>query len=226
MPKARRNIKRKEHEKLTDSNIKYVISLLEAEKPITKKEACEILNISYNTPRLNTIIEDWKARKENEAKRKAEKRGKAASEAEIKTVVQSYLEGANVSDIAKSMYRSTSFVKNIIQRLGVPQKVTGDEKYKTSILPDQCIAEDFEDGEVAWSANYNSPCIIRKELDREKYIKKYGTKCYHIYVPETIEELSNLFPQVNSGGFNAYAPAYDLGKLSHLTSFGVETGRI
>ena len=36
-----------EHEKLEDSNIEHVITLLNAVPPITKKEACEILNISY-----------------------------------------------------------------------------------------------------------------------------------------------------------------------------------
>ena len=80
MAKARKNIKKRDHEKLTDSNIKHVISLLESEKPITKKEACAILNISYNTTRLNTIIEDFKDRKETEEKRKAERKGKAAQD--------------------------------------------------------------------------------------------------------------------------------------------------
>ena len=52
--------KKKDYEKLTDANIKHVIELLEAEKPITKKEACGILNISYNTTRLNNIIQEYK----------------------------------------------------------------------------------------------------------------------------------------------------------------------
>ena len=51
----KRGTKKKSYENLTDSNIKNVISLLEAEKPITKKEACDILNISYNTTRLNKL---------------------------------------------------------------------------------------------------------------------------------------------------------------------------
>ena len=38
-------VKKREYEKLTSSNIDHVISLLEADKPITKKEACAILNI-------------------------------------------------------------------------------------------------------------------------------------------------------------------------------------
>ena len=45
-------IKKKSYEKLDDINIKRVIDALESEIPITKKDACEILNISYNTTRL------------------------------------------------------------------------------------------------------------------------------------------------------------------------------
>lgn len=226
MAKARKNIKKRDHEKLTDSNIKHVISLLESDNPITKKEACAILNISYNTARLNTIIEDFKDRKETEAKRKAERKGKAASKGEISTVLQAYIEGEPISDIAKRIYRSTSFVKNIIARIGVPQKVTGDDKFKVGILPEQCISEDFSVGEVAWSASYHSPCIIRAELDPEKYKEKYGTRCYRIYIPESMEEFSQYFPQVMAGGFNAYAASYDLGKLEHLEEYGVKTSSI
>ena len=53
-------VKKREHEKLTSSNVQHVINLLESDKPITKKEACAILNISYNTTRLSKIIDDHK----------------------------------------------------------------------------------------------------------------------------------------------------------------------
>jgi len=58
----KRGVKAKDHEKLDDANIQKVSDLLEADKPITKKEACEILNISYNTTRLKKIIEEYKDR--------------------------------------------------------------------------------------------------------------------------------------------------------------------
>ena len=60
----RRGIKKQEGENLTDANIKKVIRLLSAEKPITKKEACSILNISYNTTRLSKVIEDYESDQE------------------------------------------------------------------------------------------------------------------------------------------------------------------
>ena len=52
-----RRIKKRSHEKLTDANIRHVMDLLESKNPITKKEACSILNISYNTTRLNNIFQ-------------------------------------------------------------------------------------------------------------------------------------------------------------------------
>ena len=74
------------------------MQLLDAESPITKKEACSILNISYNTTRLKTIIEEYKENKEYRDRRKAQNRGKPASNSEIGTMVESYLEGSNISD--------------------------------------------------------------------------------------------------------------------------------
>ena len=47
-----RGVKKKSHEKLDSANIQRVIDLLEQDEPITKKEACEMLNIRYNTTRL------------------------------------------------------------------------------------------------------------------------------------------------------------------------------
>lgn len=214
MSTSLKRIKKKEHENLSDSNIAKVIDLLEREKPITKKDACEILNISYNTTRLNTILENWKAEKENAIKRRKEKRGKPASEGEVQTIVESFLTGTPIQDIAKRTYRSTLFIKNILDRIGVPERVTGDDKYKVSILPEECISEDFEVGEIAWSATYHSACEIRSILEIEKYNKLYNTKCYRVYVMD------------GEGGYNAFVPSYDLGKLTHIQKLGVNLNRI
>ena len=55
-------VKKKDYENLSATNIQKVIMLLEQEKPITKKEACQILNISYNTARLNKILDEFDER--------------------------------------------------------------------------------------------------------------------------------------------------------------------
>ena len=75
-----RVVKKKAHENLTDESISKVISLLRQDSPITKKEACEILNIRYNTTRLQNIIDDFEQTLARKERFKAEKRGKAASQ--------------------------------------------------------------------------------------------------------------------------------------------------
>jgi len=129
----------KKHEKLTESNIQHVIDLLESEKPITKKEACSILNITYNTTRLNNIIAEHNETIRYRELRKAQNKGKGVTEAEKKSIVTYYLEGANISDIAKALYRSPAFIKAVIERLGIPQKLanTDYEGIRNAMLPEQ-----------------------------------------------------------------------------------------
>ena len=91
----RKNVKKKDHENLTAKNIEKVKSLLNpgsiSDKPITKKEACDILNISYNTTRLQKIIEQYDERKDYTKKRKAGLRGRPASAGEISEACSSFL---------------------------------------------------------------------------------------------------------------------------------------
>ena len=84
----RRGIKKKEGENLTDANIKKVIRLLTQENPITKREACDILNISYNTTRLSRIVEQYQADMEFRKTRMAQKRGRPATKDEIADIQQ------------------------------------------------------------------------------------------------------------------------------------------
>ena len=146
----------KKHEQITQANITKVIELLnptDGSKPITKKEACGILNIAYNTTRLSNIITEFHETMEFRAKRKAQNKGKAATPQEITTAVAMYLEGATVSDIAKGLYRSPAFVKGIIDRIGVPQKLsmTDYEGRRNAMLPEQCVSEEFKPEEKVWA---------------------------------------------------------------------------
>lgn len=210
-------VKKKEHENLSGSNIMKVYSLLNGDKPITKKQACEILNISYNTKRLETIISDYFHQREVEAKNRSAKKGTPVTDDEIKEIIVSFLKGEAVSNIAKSLFRSTSFVNGIIDKVGVPRKLTKDEDRKNAIIPDQCVSEDFEEGEAAWSVRYNAGCVVEKELG-EGYISKYGSKCYRVYI---LEPLSEHVEGYNSdiGGFTAFVPAYELASLRHLKQY-------
>jgi hypothetical protein len=215
----RRGVKKREGENLTDANIKKVIQLLSEETPISKKEACNILNISYNTARLNKVIEEYEESVQYRKTRMAQKRGRPATKDEIAEIAEEYLAGESFSDIGKRIFRSVNFVKSIIERVGVPERAQGDEKAQIEYLPEECVSEDFTIGEIAWSAKYHTSCEIRAKLE-DRYMDEYNTPCYRVYIREPTDSIQEF------GGFNAYVPAYDLGKLEHLKQYGLNTGRI
>lgn len=189
------------------------------------------MNISYNTTRLTKIIEEYHERKEYVKKRKAMLRGKPASKQEVGEIVAGYLRGEPLTDISKSTYRSLAFVKSILETVGVPERVVGEDTTEFDYIPEQCVAEDFEEGEIVWSAKYHSAAIIEKEISVNhqaermgyndvNYESKYSSKCYSIYVLTKSED-DDAFGR-RKPGFNAFALAYDLGKLEHLKQYGVD----
>ncbi len=238
-------IKSKSYEKLDFDNIERVIGFLTQDNPITKKEACEILNIRYNTTRLQRIIDEHNDLKHYRDTRRNQNKGKRASKDEIKSVVQSYLEGDNISEIAASNYRSNAFVKGIIQRVGVPEKLSKEAhskvyRHKYQMLPEECVREEFEVGELVWSVKDNGIAKILRELTVEymdscagykkpvvNYETKYGAKGYHIWaydpVPQDVIDKS-YFPYLDGRkcGYYSFSLAYDLGSLRHLEEIGVK----
>ena len=236
-------LKKKSHEKLTSQNIQHVINLLNPTssetKAITKREACSILNISYNTTRLDKIIEDYYDQKQYRSRRVSQNRGKPARPDEIQDIVKEYLSGENVSNISKGLYRSPSFVKSILEKIGVPQRPTKAEGRKQEYyLPEECLAEDFEEGEIVWAATHHAPAVIGKKLTKEyqdskpglitqDYEKTYGCSVFSIYIRQKPSgDLEDFYIAANIGGFYSYAAAYDLGKLKHLEEYGVDLAKI
>ena len=213
-------MKKREYEKLTQENIQHVQELLSRENPITKKEACGILNIAYNTTRLNNILDEFNERNEYRAKRKAQLKGKRATKEEIKDAIQSYLRGESVSEISQGMYRSAGFVKGILDRVGVPTRPAAVEDRKGyAFLPQECVSEEFSPGETVWSAFHHAPALVEREDEKPLYMNKYDSKCYYIYVWENTQELVR-------GGYYAASLAYDLGKLTHLEEYGIDLEKI
>jgi hypothetical protein len=201
-----KRVKVKESEKLDDNNVKYVIELLESDKPITKKEACGILRISYNTTRLGNIIAGYKERAATDARLRAKNRGRAATDGEIVRAIEEYLNGDAISEIAKYMYRSSSFIKGIIKRFNVPVRSSSVDYFHPELLPDAVLSESFKPGELVWSARYNTTAVVDK-LD-EKLHPIHGN-CYRIWLKGKDSKF-------------AYQPWYELGKLEHLQNLGVK----
>ena len=238
----KRGLKKKDHEKLTSQNIKHVISLLKPTssqtKPITKREACSILNISYNTTRLDKILTDFHEQREYRSRRVSQNRGRPARPDEIQDIVREYLSGENVSNIAKGLYRSAAFVKSILERIGVPQRPTKVEGRKQEYyLPEQCVADSFEEGEIVWSATHHAPAVIGRKLSKDyqdsrpgiqtvDYLSKYGCECYSIHVRQKPSGDADFWNMPDIGGFYAFTLAYDLGKLKHLEEYGVDLEKI
>ena len=234
-------VKKKSHEKLTSQNIQHVISLLNPTssqtKAITKREACSILNISYNTTRLDKIIEDYHEQKKYRSRRVSQNRGGQKKPDEVQDIVKEYLSGENVSNIAKGLYRSPAFVKSLLEKIGVPQRPTKVEGRKQEYyLPEQCVADNFDEGEIVWSATHHAPAVIDKKLSKEHqdskaglqtvdYVSKYGSDCYSIYVRQK-PSTEDMWDMPDVGGFYAFALAYDLGKLKHLEEYGVDLQKL
>ena len=193
-----------------------------------------MLNIAYNTTRLQRIIDDYQDKVEYRELRKKQNRGRGATDAEIREAVERYLSGESLAEIASGLFRSSGFVRSIIERVGVPSVA---RESGVAVLPESCVAESFSPGEIVWSAVYQKPARIEQELsidyqtEREGFIDvnyetKYGSKCYAIYVMEEVRDDTEKWANVETGGYAAYSLAYDLGKLSHLEKYGVDLSRI
>ena len=213
-------IRNKKHEKLTEVNINNVISLLRAEKPITKKEACSILNISYNTTRLNNIIAEHEETIKYRELRKNQNKGKGLTESEKKQIIQYYLEGDNVLTISKAIYRSPAFVKAVINRLGIPQRLaeTDYKGRREAMLPEQCVAETFEVGEKVWSPRHNKFAEIVEDYGMSD---KYESHSYRLWVLEPCDTSKTYFPHLDGTrtGYTSFALAYELGSLRHIQEY-------
>lgn len=205
----KKTIKKKDHERLDDANIERVIELLNAEKPITKKAACEILNISNNTTRLNKIIEDYKERKERRKRNFAKNRGRPLDPLEKKNIINWYLQGYNITDLSEMLYRPPTRIKDVLDEVGVPERARGDDAHRATLLPTQAVRDSFNVGEYVWSARYHSVAEIMK--DRGK-TRDGLSNAYQIYVYEKTEHRGR-------GGFYADQRAEDLGSLSHLSEY-------
>lgn len=195
-------------ERLDSTSFERVIALLEptdGTKPGTKKEACQILGITYNVTRLGTLIEKYKADKEREASRRAALRGKPATEDEVLFVISEYLEGNTIDGISKSTYRSSGFVKGILEKYSVPIRATAHDYFKPELIPEGAMRLKFEIGEVVYSARYDTLA----KIETEKQTEKHGW-VYRIWL------MGEKWLQY------AHQEAHELASLQHLRELGVK----
>ena len=187
----RPNIRKKSGENLTDSAIDSVISKLESDTPITKKAACAALSITYNTTRLNKIIEEYKERKEFTARRKKELRNTPVSTGDASYIVSAYLEGIALQEIADMVFRSIAVVKRILFTYNVPIRGYSTDYHHPIDLDYETEAPaNYVIGDLIYSARYDCAAEIRKIMKAGVYrIWLFGANQY-AYQPA--EELADL----------------------------------
>ena len=191
-------------ERLDEAHFERVIAGLAADKPMTKKDACAILGIAYNTTRLTSLIEKYVEKKNRDTERRAALRGKPATTEEITYVIQEYLEGATVDAISKSTFRGPSFINGILERYDVPLRAKSQDYFRPELIPDGATRTRFSVGEVVYSARYDS--IAR--TDTEQHDPRYGW-IYRVWL------LSDKWKQ------SANQEACELASLEHLRKLGV-----
>jgi hypothetical protein len=179
---AGRRVKTQEGENLTDENKKKVLALLEAEKPITKKVACEMLNITYNTTRLNKIMEEFKGDLEFRKQMRKKMRTMPMDNPTASQIVSEYLSGESLANISASTYRSITVIKRVLNKYNVPIRNTSvDYFHPVFIDNDEAIKDNYVNGDLVYSARYDCPVTILDSKDTTKYgmtykIQLHGTR--------------------------------------------------
>jgi hypothetical protein len=197
----KRGVRKKEGEDLSEANIEKVSTLLNQEKPITKKEACSILNISYNPARLNKIIEEHNDLLEYRARRRKELRNAPLSDDEISEIISTYLETGNLSEIADSTFRSTDVIKRVLEKYNIPLRSTEYDYFNPPILNEESVKNDYAKEDLVYSARYTQPA---------KVSKRYNEEVYRIWLLADEQY--------------ALQPYWELGDLREIqTSFGIDT---
>jgi len=198
-----------EQERMTDTNLQKVIGLLEPKdantKPITKKEACAILGMNYNTSRLDTLLEQFKERQRRDGERRAALRGKPATQQETGFIIREYLEGNTIEGISRSTYRGSEFIKRILEENHVPKRNSSHDYFHPQLIPEGAMQDKFEVGETVYSSRYDSTAKIITELPHPTY-----GWVYRVWL--TNEKWLQY----------AYQPASELASLKHLKEVGVQ----
>jgi len=197
------NVKVKDGENLSASNIERVISLLNQEKPITKKAACEILNISYNTARLTKIINGHTEKLAYDIKRRKQIKKQPLTDADCKYMVESYLSGDALSLISEATFRSTSVIKNVLSRYGIPLRDSSHDYRNPPLIDENFVKKDYVRNDLVYSARYGCPAYIEKSYQDDIHEMYYRIRLVGPYRQQALQpyyeliDLRNLQKELN-----------------------------
>ena len=154
---------KKDGELLDKTNFLRVIAGLAQEKPITKKLACEMLNITYNTTRLGKLIIEFE---ENEAvtkKMRAKLKGVPLTPQELVNIAESYLTGSPISSISDFTYRSTAIIKKAIKELDIPERDANADYNHPPLINLEAIKEEYVPDDLVYAARYGEAAFIERQ---------------------------------------------------------------
>lgn len=181
------------------SKEQYLQVIAHLENGGTKKSACEMLGIAYNTKRLQELIDTFLKRTEVEKSVRAKKRKEAVTPAEVGQWISEYLGGATLRALSEGYFRSENVIRHHLEKQGAMLRHTSVDRLDPPLIPDRCIAEEFYPGQYVWSAAYNCIAVIKSKYKNAWKIQVLG---------DGIQEMS-------------YQPAYDLASLEHFKELGV-----
>lgn len=189
---------RKTYNEITDEQYAKAISWLE--EGGTKKGACDLLKVSNNKT-MERLIQEHVDGKANSKRIRAEKRSKAVEDGELVEIIMDYLNGYSLVELSDRHFRSVDIIKHHLYKNGAMLRFNGKiDPANPPVLPDQCFADEFEEGQYVWSSKYG--CIAQ--------VKCKYKNAYRIQV------------MGNGRQEQAYQPHYELGNLAHLEAIGVK----
>jgi len=169
---------------IPEAKIRQVIWMLKTGK--TKKACCEHLNITYNTKKLDTIIEDFHKRLEREAELKKAAKTKIFTQKEKEAIAKQYLAGEAQSVLAEQYFISPQRIKNILLEMNTPIRGRGKNSEAKVDHIVQDLETKFKAGDKVFLAKYNCFAIINTVFDedyveylesgRQKYIETWPFK--------------------------------------------------
>lgn len=197
-------IRAKASEDLSDPQIERVYNLLNSDSPITKKDACAMLKIAYNTTRLTKIIQNFVDKRDFCQQRKKQIRNTPISTQEAKQIISQYLSGYSLSDISEITFRSIGIIKRILGKYNIPLRNAKVNYFNPIYLPDNSITEDYSSGDLVYSSRYNQPASISSLYSTDLVGKVY---CIWLYSDQQY----------------AYQPYFELADLTSVQKLlGVE----
>lgn len=183
-----RGVKKQEGEDFSPATLEKVIAGLAQDKPITKKAACEMLHITYNTTRLGKIISEYTETRERDKMMRKKMRSKPIDIPTASLIVSSYLSGTSLADISDETYRSTAVIKNVLKKYNVPIRNSAVDYFHPVFLEDDAVSNDYMLGDLVYSARYDMPGTIDVLKNSDIHGKVYGIwfhgdRRFHAYQP-------------------------------------------